>query len=162
MQSWETSWTMVITRGTEGWSYNVFSFRKVYFSPFFFAWYHHSCIPFHSPVWVRLCFHFCHLLSVPLFLSLEQGVTIHLFKWPPAMPVMSVSCSFFHLSAQSKVGCSVDMQHVFINAPVGWVHVFCNDFELPEGISESKASLMQSLRTGPWSNRLGSQHASTT
>lgn len=62
------------------------------------------------------------------------------------MPVMSVSCSFFHLGAQPKVEYSVDMQHVFINAPVRWVYVFCDDFELPEGISESKASLMQSLR----------------
>lgn len=92
-------------------------------------------------------FTFVILLSVPLFLSPEHNITIHLFKWLHAMPVMSVSCSFFHLRAQPKVEYSVDSQHIFINAPIRWVHLFCDDFALPEVISESKASLMQSLRT---------------
>lgn len=94
-RSTETSWPVV----TSGHREVMVQCALLWESSFHlvpFACYHHSCTRFYSPVWGRLCFHFCNLLSA--FLSPKHSMTARLCKWALATPLIagprsSVSCT---------------------------------------------------------------------
>lgn len=88
---------------------------EIWFQPILFCLlspFLNSCL---SPVWGPPLFSL-FWFALCAFLSPEHSVSIHLFKWLHAIPVMSVSCSFFYLQCTAKMGYTVRVstQQVFI------------------------------------------------